>query len=576
MPAPTRILALNLGTQTISLAEFKTGEKGGLVLQGFRITELLADPAAEASRIPQSRIAIQEMMASLNLKSGKVNYAIAGQSVFTRFVKLPPVEESQVEQIITFEAQQNVPFPINEVVWDYQLVEGPSHDNKLEVVLVAIKADLLDDINASVESSGLATAVVDVAPMALYNSFRYNCSDRTGCSLLIDIGARTTNLIFVDAPKVFTRSIQIGGTTITAAIAKDFNEPFSAAEARKKTSGFVSLGGSYAEPSDPDVARVSKVIRNTMTRLHGEISRSITFYRAQQHGDQPSQVFLCGGSTSLPYMREFFQEKLQLPVEFFTPFSNVSMAGSVPPEELAKSAHFMGELVGLALHSISECPMELNLLPASVIRNQQLAERRPFIVLAGVCGLLCLLGLWLYYDRAAQVEKAVLENPLKPKVATLTSFQTRLDAVTKEIQGIKQQTAPFQQAVEEREFWVRIIDDLNLRLPKKFIWVTQMEPAMISVGGDGKGVANPINGKGVPGLRLRGLYIEDPDNPKGLEIVHEYLTNLAASPYFTIDLTKLVEVNPVRVEPTKSDWAFPYEFDLKLKKAINWNDLGAK
>ena len=126
--------------------------------------------------------------------------------------------------------------------------------------------------------------MVDVAPMALYNAFRYNYADVQGCSLLIDIGARTTNLIFVEPNKVFSRSIPIGGTTFTANIAKEFSEPFGAAEERKRSDGFVSLGGSYAEPSDPEIARVSKIIRNSMTRLHAEITRSISFYRAQQGG----------------------------------------------------------------------------------------------------------------------------------------------------------------------------------------------------------------------------------------------------------------------------------------------------
>ncbi len=571
MAAPNRILSLNLGTQTISLADFKTGDKGGLILNGFRTTELLADPAAEGSRMAQTKFAIQEMMASLHLKGGKVNYAISGQSVFTRFVKLPPVEESQVSQIITFEAQQNVPFPITEVVWDYQLVEGSAQDHKLEVVLVAIKSDLLDELNASVEESGFSTNIVDVAPMALYNAFRYNCSDRAGCSLLIDIGARTTNLIFVEPLKVFTRGIQIGGTTITAAIAKDFNEPFGAAEARKKASGFVSLGGSYAEPSDPDVARVSKVIRNTMTRLHGEISRSITFYRAQQHGSQPSQVFLCGGSASLPYMREFFQEKLQLPVEFFSPLRNVTLDPALKPEEVSKSAHFLGEVVGLSLRSLCDCPMELNLLPASVIRGQRLAERRPFIVLSGICALLCLVGGLLYFKRAAAVERSVLENPLKPKVESLQRYQTRIDAVKADIESLKQQASPFQTAVAEREFWVAVIDELNTRLPKKFIWITSMDPAMVTVGADGYGVGAAITAKaGVPGIKVRGLYIEDPESPKGVAIVNEYLTNLSQSSYFTMDLNKIKEVNPIRAEPTKTEWAFPFEFDLKFKNPIKF------
>ena len=593
MPAPTRILSLNLGTQTIGLAEFKTSDKGGLVLSAYRTTELLADPAAESARIPQTKIAVQEMMAALRVKGGKINYSVSGQSVFTRFVKLPPVDESQVEQIITFEAQQNVPFPIDEVVWDYQLVEGVPGDKKLEVVLVAIKSDLLDDLNDTVESSGLSTAIVDVAPMALYNAFRYNYSERAGCSLLIDIGARTTNLIFVEPRKVFTRSIQIGGTTITAAIAKDFNEPFGAAEARKKTTGFVSLGGSYAEPPDPEVARVSKVIRNTMTRLHGEISRSMTFYRAQQQGGAPTQVYLCGGSASLPYMREFFQEKLQLPVEFFTPFRNVSLASSLKAEDVAKDAHVLGELVGLSLRSICACPMELNLLPATVIKGHTLAKRRPFIILSGLCLLLCLLGAWLYYDRAAAIEKIALEDPqhsLKNRVAGLQRFSDKFDAVHKEIKGLEEKAAPFLIATDERQYWATIVNDLNARLPERFIWITSLDPAMISAAPDGKGLAAAITVEGgatsaglavgakppVFGVRVRGLYIEDPDNPRGLAVVDDYLKNLAQSPLFTSDFSKTNEVNPLRTQPTRTEWAFPFEFDLKLKKAINLNELGPR
>ena len=120
--------------------------------------------------------------------------------------------------------------------------------------------------------------------MALYNAFRYNYSDVDGCSLIIDIGARTTNLIFIEPHKVFSRSIPNGGSTITQRSPRNSTKPFSSAEERKKRDGFVSLGGAYAEPDDPDVARVSKMIRNSMTRLHAEIARSISFYRSQQGG----------------------------------------------------------------------------------------------------------------------------------------------------------------------------------------------------------------------------------------------------------------------------------------------------
>src|SRR2546430_2687991 len=233
MSPRTRITTLNLGSQSIELAEFRTQPQGGLILCGYRTRELLAGPAAEATRQTQVVAALREMLGELHIKGGNVNYTVAEESIFTRFVKLPPIDKEKIERIISFEAQQNVPFPIDEVVWDYQLVGGGAGE-PIQVILVAIKVDLLDEINRAVEETGLYTSIVDIAPMALYNAFRYNYSDLSGCSLLVDIGARTTNLLFIEPARVFSRSIPIGGSSITAAIAREFGEPFAAAESRKK------------------------------------------------------------------------------------------------------------------------------------------------------------------------------------------------------------------------------------------------------------------------------------------------------------------------------------------------------
>src|SRR6266705_5637500 len=292
MAIAPRLITLNLGSQTIGLAEFRVQAHGGLVLLDYRLREIPGDPAGEEMRRTQMATALREMMDELHIKRGLVNYALSGQSVFARFVKLPAVEQEKIEKIISFEAQQNVPFPIDEVVWDYQVVGGGA-DEQIQVVLVAIKADLVDEINAAVEETGLRTKIVGVASMALYNAFRYNYADLRGCTLLVDIGARTTNLVFIEPQKIFSRSIAVGGSSITAAIAKEFNESVAAAELRKKRDGFVGLGGAYAEPTDRELARVSKLMRSTMTRLHAEVMRSISHYRAQQHGNAPERLFLC-------------------------------------------------------------------------------------------------------------------------------------------------------------------------------------------------------------------------------------------------------------------------------------------
>jgi len=579
MAAATRILSLNLGTHTVGVGEFHAQPNGGLVLNGYRLREVLADPANESTRHAQIAAALREMLGELGVKGGPVNYATAAQSVFARFVKLPAVEEEKIERIIAFEAQQNVPFPIDEVVWDYQLVGGGA-DEQIQVVLVAIKEDLLEAVNAAVESAGLRTSIVCVATMALYNAFRYNYSDLAGCSLLVDIGARTTNLLFIEPGKIFSRSVAIGGASVTSAIAKEFNEPFGAAEFRKKRGGFVGLGGAYADPADPEIARVSKIVRGTMTRLHAELMRSISHYRAQQQGNPPDRLFLCGGSTSTPYMREFFQEKLQVPVEFFNPLRNVAVSETVGATGVAHSAHLLGELTGLALRSATTCPMELNLRPRSVVRRQELERRRPFFILAAACFVLGLLAWGAYFWRAAQVEDRASAK-LQEKVDGMRRIEAQMSQVRKQTAALDNESAPLVAAINERSFWPLVLEDLNERLPKENIWITDLIPtsggkplagletravinasptAMPALPRPGATPAAPA----IDGLLVRGLYLF---NPKQQEVVVDYFRNLVSSPWFAIDPNNQAKVIKPTT-PNNTEWAFPYELHLDLKKPV--------
>ncbi len=576
MAGPTRIVSLNLGSQTIGLAEFIVQPNGGLILSGYRLRELMNESSSESVRNAQITEVVRGLLTELYIKTTSVNYAIAAHSIFARFVKLPAVEEEKIEQIISFEAQQNVPFPIDEVVWDYQLVGGGAEE-LVQVVIVAIKADLIEEINTAVESAGLKTNIVGVASMALYNAFRYNYSELTGCSLLIDIGARTTNLVFIEPGKIFTRSVAIGGSSSTAAVAKEFKEPPVAAESRKKRDGMVGLGGTYAEPADPDVARVSKIIRSTMTRLHAEIMRSISHYRSQQQGAQPQRVFLCGGSASAPYIREFFQEKLQLPVEFFHPLRNVAVTPAVDAAEVAASGHLLGELVGLALRNTANCPMELTLRPASVVARQQRERRQPFFMLAAACVILGVLGWGLLYLRAAQIQRHASER-LEEKIEVMNQVDRQMAQVRKTITALDKVSTPLLAAIGDRDFWPQILEDLNARLPKQDIWITELvgtsagKPLSMDVARVENAPSAPPASRDVSaaaesaidGLLVRGLYL---DNPRQQEVVVDYFRNLIGSPFFAIDPNNQAKVLKPTT-PNNTEWAYPYELRLDLKKAV--------
>jgi type IV pilus assembly protein PilM len=579
MAAPNRIYTLNLGTQTISLAEFATNPSGGVVLTRFKQAEILGDPSADASRVSQTKLQVQQLANEFGLRSQKVNYAIASHVIFTRPVRLPSVgEASQVEQIIGFEAQQNVPYPIDQVVWDWQLLDE-GKGGQMEVILAAIKADLLDEINDSVQASGLRTGVVEIAPMALYNSLRYNYADAGGCTLVVDIGSRTTNLLFCEPGKIFPRRLNLGGSTITSAVAKDLGGSFMEADQRKASDGFVSLGGSYSEPDDVEVARISKIIRNQMTRLHQEIARSITFYRSEHGGSAPERVLLAGGTASLPYMREFFQEKFPgMEVEYFNPLRNVAVADSLDVEQVGRVAHTLGELVGLALRSAVSCPMELNLRPASVKKAERTAAQKPFIILAGICILAALLGWWQYYaNAAAKTDDAAKE--LEVLASPLKGLENSMNATSGEIKKAKENAEPLLKATQEREYWVKVLNDLNARLPKDNIWITEFQPPSrdeirkaeeeAEKSTAGTPAAKKPKDKAPIYVKVNGIYLSaDAGNPGGVtSTVDEWVKNLKESEY--VEPMDSNEFGFNRDPDTTPDWGFKFSIQLKLKKPID-------
>jgi type IV pilus assembly protein PilM len=587
MAIAPRLISLNIGSQTVGLAEFRVQAHGGLVLLNYRLREAPLDPATGQRRdahiaLDETGAALREMIHEMQINRRPVNYALPAQSVFARFVKLPPLVQEKVDKIIAFEAQQNVPFPINEVVWDYQVVGGGLHE-QIQVILVAIKVDLLDEINAAVEEAGLQTSIVDIAPMALYNAFRYSYPDISGCSLLVDIGARTTNVLFIELGKVFSRSLPIGGSTITTAVAREFGESFAAAETRKKRDGFVGLGGAYAEPADHDVARVSKLARSSMTRLHAELMRSISHYRAQQEGSGPDRIYLCGGGAGMPYMREFFHEKFQLPIDFFNPLRNVTVADSASASEVAHSAHLLGELVGLALRSVTVCPMDLNLPPANVVRRQELEKRRPFFIAAAACIVLAMLGWAIFYTRAAQVTRETAEA-MQQKNGSMRAAEMQLDKLKKQMASLDSVATPLIGAINDRDFWLQILDDLNARLPESDIWITELGATsggkLLGAGEKRAGEtvtapSPPASGPGakagstaqksIDGVLVRGLYLY---NPKQQEIVVDYLRNLATSQLFVVDPKIPERVIKSNAVPNETEWAFPYELQLPLRKPV--------
>lgn len=578
MKKPERAIAVNLGMQTVTMAAFQPALGGGISLTGFTQSELIPDPAADASRFGQLKVVLGEMKTRIGWKGGSCGCAIPSQGVFTRFVQIPQVEPDKIDQVLFFEAQQNVPYPIEEVAWTYQILPDKG-DDKINALLVATKTDALESAVEVLSAVKLAPELIETSPTALYNAFRYNYPDLQGCSLLIDIGARATNLLFVEGQDVFIRTLPVGGNSITAALHKKFDQrTFNEVEEFKRAEGLIPPPGNYAGAKDEDVAEMGKIARTVMTRIHNEITRSITFYRTTQKGGAPMRVFLAGGGASMPYTLEFFNEKLSLPIEFFNPLRRIAVGAGVDQAAVAGAAHRLGECVGLSLRELgTECPLGISLTAPSLARSGQAAKQRPFL-LAAAAGLVAAVGLLGLYYQSATGKIAGLNEQLQSSIQPLQQTSEQISRATGERNKLLEESADLVALPLLRTGWTEVINALNQSQPEKFLWITRLAPHPavpgFSEGGEEDRSAGAETNSGekddeakpaVTALRIEGLYLH---NDAGPAVVDEFVKKLAESPLFDINEENKEAVVDLRAAQSGDEWAYAYRLIVPLKNPI--------
>jgi len=455
-------LTIDFGAGSLKLAEFEINEAGGLSLKNFSIKPLGLEGSQETTREKVILQALQEVLAEKAIKSKNVNVCAPGFHVFSKFVKLPPVDASKVGQIIQYEAQQNVPFPLSEVVWDYQIL-GSAAGGELEVLLVAIKSEIVEGLFRVAEQCKLKLQLCDASPAALCNAFKFNYGELEDCTMLLDIGAKTSNLLFFEKGKVFSRSINLGANAITQDFANEAKLKFDEADKIKIAEGFVSLGGAYEEPDNPHQAAISKIARQFMTKLHIQVNQTMQFYRGQQGGSAPQRLFLSGGASIMPYTAQFFAEKLNVPVEYFNPFRNVQIDPAVNLEDLSRVAHSLGEVVGLGLRNLANCPVEMNLMPESTLRWQALNQKKPYLVATVFSLVLVALAIGFLFQELAASKQAEIDR-ITPEVDNETHKSDVFNAANTKLQQSHKQADQIVALLQERYYWGDFLAEMRSAL----------------------------------------------------------------------------------------------------------------
>lgn len=492
MSRSRQILTLDVGSSKLVMAEFavERGKSPELLRYGIAPLEVESTGAADTSAYVVA--GIRDLMRAQGFRSGPVYMSISGQMVFPRYVKLPNVTKAKDKllQMIRYEAEQNVPFPIDEVVWDYQLIDG-EHSDETHVMLVAVKTENVVRLTDCVEAAGLEPEVVDAAPMAIYNVVRYNYPDLGGCKMVLDVGARSSNLIFIEGRRVFSRSIPVAGNTITQELMKEFDVSFAEAQALKMEHAFVAFGGVYAGPESEVADRVSKIVRGVVTRLHAEVNRSINFYRSQQGGSTPQFVLLSGGSSAIPHTDTFFREKLKVTVEHLNPFASIPVTPAIASEDIQRDRHLLGEVAGLALRASLSCPMEISLMPPEIAARKVMRRRRPFFAIAAA-GVMLTIASWGLFAQMQTSTYRKLSELVQNELSRLSRDDTALQAAVNERKSAMREADVLFGLVKARTYWPRLVADINSSLLDG-MWLTQLKP----VSQDGLAITHlELSGRG--------------------------------------------------------------------------------
>ncbi|MCM8533842.1 MAG: type IV pilus assembly protein PilM, partial [Lentisphaeraceae bacterium] len=498
MAASDQILSIDIGAWSVKLGEFENASDGLTMKQfGYGEYSKLMTDDNRAELIKES---LQKLIDERQVTSKKAYISLSSQLAFTRFVKLPPIDENEdrVKQIVEFEARQHVPFEMNEVIWDYQLI---GTGEELDVMFVVIKNEIVDQITSAVESLGLKVVLVDVASSACYNASRANRIGDDSCAMVLSIGSRCSNLIFADGTHFFSRNIPIAGYAVTQQISKEFGIGIEEAEELKQRHGFVALGGAYEEPESEVAATISKIVRNVMTRLHGEVNRSINIYRSQQKGNKPVKLYLAGGSSTMAFTETFFQEKLRLDVEYLNPFQGIRLGTQIDRVTLAEKAHLFSEVIGIALR-VSVCPVEISLVPEKLKEEAKFSGKKPFLYFSAVVAIL----IPLVFLGGSKSQRSNYEDQIKKVKKDVGDKSRQLGRIKKAIaskEAIKTKIEKLRKVELDKFRCVEVFEQIEKWAPNGF-WVTNIEPITGDISKKAQAAVEGPSPEEIEGAGIRG------------------------------------------------------------------------
>ncbi|NOY40527.1 MAG: type IV pilus assembly protein PilM [Planctomycetes bacterium] len=477
MAKSNAVWGIDIGQCALKALECRPHEKdeNRIVVESFDYIEypkILSQPEAEPEELVREAL---ELFLSRNDLTGKsVAISVAGQSGLARFIKLPPVESKKIPDIVKYEARQQIPFSLEDVVWDYQQLTGGSEEDGFalepEVGLFAMKRDQVARALEPLEAAGIEVDLIQLTPLAVYN---YVCFDRLDdlqaqpydpqappeSTIVISLGTDTTDLVVTNGYRVWQRNIPIGGNHFTRSLSKELKLTFAKAEHLKRNA---------TQADDPKA--VFQAMRPVFSDLLAEIQRSLGYFTSIEKSAKFGSAIALGNAMKLPGLQRYLSQNLEQevkPIEQFERLSAGSSSGRAPFKENILS---FAVAYGLCIQGLGKGELHTSLLPEEIVRSRLVRAKKPWVV-AGIAALM--VGMTFNYFSHVSAWSETSTDAMKQAESAAEAAKRNSDGfknanaeLHEQFEALKVTGESLVSNVEGRLKWLELVKAIGTALPK--------------------------------------------------------------------------------------------------------------
>ncbi|MCO6438813.1 MAG: type IV pilus assembly protein PilM [Phycisphaerae bacterium] len=371
MATPQTAWGIDLGRAALKAVKLRLGTDGAVEVVAADLIEhaqILTQPDADRTELISS--ALEKFLSRNDISKDRVVVSVAGQNTLARFTKLPPVAPKRIPDIVRYEADQQIPFDMDEVIWDYQTFQAEGLPD-IEVGIFAMKRELLREHLLYFEQAAIEPVAVQTTPLAVYNTGFYSELISEQTTILLDVGAENTDLVIATRNGLWTRTIAIGGNRFTEALVKAFKLSFGKAEALKRSADT----SKYRR-------QIFQAMRPVFSDLVQELQRSIGFYSSTHRDAEIDRVIGLGAGFQLSGLNKYITQNLGIETEVPKSFAKLSVPAPIPAMEFQPA---FAAAIGLALQGIDQARVTSNLLPVEIAKQIVWRKKKPTFAAAAAC-----------------------------------------------------------------------------------------------------------------------------------------------------------------------------------------------